>query len=101
MSQEFSATQIRVGSPWADCGDAGSPWARLPVTPRVRVFGSARSAFLGIVAFFTAVRVFRSVLNVVTVSISFYGGIHFELVRLAAGTTVDKLHVAIDDFRRF
>ena len=27
--------------------------------------------------------------------------IHFELARLAAGTTVDKLHVAIDDFRRF
>ena len=27
--------------------------------------------------------------------------VHLELARLAAGTTVDKLHVAIDDFRRF
>ena len=27
--------------------------------------------------------------------------IHFELARLAAGTTVDKLNVTIDDFRLF
>ena len=31
----------------------------------------------------------------------FFFGIHFELARLAAGTTVDTLHAPIDDFRRF
>ncbi len=31
----------------------------------------------------------------------FFNYIHFELARLAAGTTVDTVHAPIDDFRRF